>query len=124
MSALAADPRRTLAWSVGLLVLLWCAGLFGRGFWTPDEPREAALAASVSGHWAALPALAGVPFAEKPPLTYWLSGESMALFGVHPAAARLPQLAYALVGFAAVLSLARLLLGKGPGDGRRGEHVV
>lgn len=124
MSALSAECKRLLAWSVALLLLLWGAGLFGRGLWTPDEPREAALAASMSGNWAALPALAGVPFAEKPPLTYWLAGESMALFGVHPPAARLPQLAYALLGFAAVLSLARLLLGKTPGDGAAAAALV
>ncbi len=117
MSALGAECRRPLACTVALLLLLWCAGLFGRGLWTPDEPREAALAASMSGNWAALPALAGVPFAEKPPLSYWLSGGAMALFGVHAGAARLPQLAYALTGFLAVWCLARLLLGRNAAGG-------
>ncbi len=106
------EPKRRVAWSAGLLLLLWCAGLFGRGYWTPDEPREAALAASMSGKPAALPSLAGVTFAEKPPLAYWLSGESMKLLGASPQAARLPQLGYALLGVVAVWVLARLLAGE------------
>ncbi len=105
------ESKRQLAASLGLLLLLWCAGLFGRGYWTPDEPREAALAASMSADLAELPSLAGVPFAEKPPLAYWLSGESIKLLGPTPAAARLPQLGYALVGFVAVWVLGCLLLG-------------
>jgi 4-amino-4-deoxy-L-arabinose transferase-like glycosyltransferase len=106
--------RREL-WAVACaLALLWGVGLFGRTYWTPDEPREAALAASMSAHPAALPALAGVPFAEKPPLSYWLAGAAMrlggaAMRGPAPAAARLPQLAYALLGFLAVAALARAL---------------
>ncbi len=95
------------------LTLLWCAGLFGRGYWTPDEPREAALAASVSMQPEALPSLGGVRFAEKPPLSYWLAGASMRVFGAHPAAARAPQLGYALLGFFALLTLVRALLGGG-----------
>ena len=93
------------------LALLWYLGLFGRVYWTPDEPREAALAVSVSKHPAALPSLAGVHFAEKPPLTYWLAGASMKLFGPGPAATRLPQLFYAILAFMAVATLAGSLLG-------------
>ena len=92
MSMFSAGPDRPVAVCLAALVVLWCTGLFGRGYWTPDEPREAALAASMSAHPAALPSLAGVRFAEKPPLSYWLSGASMRLFGTNPAAARLPQL--------------------------------
>ncbi len=104
------DPRSL--WLIALaLALLWCAGLFGRGYWTPDEPREAALAASVSTHPLPLPLLGGATFAEKPPLTYWLAGASMAQFGRSAAAARLPQLGYALLALFAVVALARSLLG-------------
>jgi 4-amino-4-deoxy-L-arabinose transferase-like glycosyltransferase len=100
--------------AVAALALLWGVGLFGRGYWTPDEPREAALAASVSLQFDALPSLAGRHFAEKPPLSYWLAGASMRLFGAGPAAARVPQLLYALLAFGAVLALARRLLGQDP----------
>jgi len=57
-----------------------------------------------------LPQLGGVTFAEKPPLTYWLAGASMAQFGHGAAAARLPQLVYALLAFLSVVALARALL--------------
>ena len=61
-----------------------------------------------------LPVLAGQPFAEKPPLSYWLAGMSMRWFGARPAAARAPQLCYALLGCFAVLCLARRMLGSNP----------
>jgi len=59
------------------LVLTWSFWLFGRPYWTPDEPREAALAASMMHAAQPLPTLLGRTFAEKPPLTYWLAGASM-----------------------------------------------
>ena len=96
------------------LGLMWGVGLFGRNYWTPDEPREAALSLSVSTHWSPLPALAGVTFAEKPPLTYWLAGAAMQRLGATPAAARLPQLFYALLSFIAVTLLAGRLIGNAP----------
>jgi 4-amino-4-deoxy-L-arabinose transferase-like glycosyltransferase len=74
------------------------AGLFARGYWTPDEPREADISWRMS--WQtdkAVPLLAGEPFCEKPPLTYWLAGASMKLFGMGAWAARLPNLLYALI---------------------------
>jgi len=96
-----------------VLALLWCVGLFGRNYWTPDEPREAALAASVMQQPLPLPTLNGVRFAEKPPMTYWLAGAAMRTLGEHPGAARAPQLVYALLAFIAMLSLLRCLLGLG-----------
>src|SRR6202035_6005187 len=57
------------------LLLIWCVGMFGRGYWTPDEPREADIAWRMS--WQpdkAVPLLAGEAFCAKPPLTYWLPG--------------------------------------------------
>lgn len=89
------------------LVLTWSLWLFGRPYWTPDEPREAALAASMMHAAQPLPTLLGRTFAEKPPLTYWLAGASMRLFGPTPAAARAPQLLYALLGYFALLRLAK-----------------
>ncbi len=91
----------------------WCVGIFDRGYWTPDEPREADLSWRMS--WQAdkaVPLLAGEAFCEKPPLTYWIAGASMRAFGVSPWAARLPNLFYALITAAAVFALARR--GAGP----------
>ena len=106
-------PYPSSARSLVVLVIvalapLWLWGLFGRGLWTPDEPREADIAWRMSlqsDH--TLPQLAGTPFLEKPPLSYWMSGAAIAVFGDTAAAARVPNLAYALT---AALALALLAL--------------
>jgi 4-amino-4-deoxy-L-arabinose transferase-like glycosyltransferase len=72
--------------------------MFGRGFWTPDEPREADIAWRMS--WQsdkAVPLLAGEPFCEKPPLTYWAAALPIRLFGAQAWSIRLPNLLYAMV---------------------------
>lgn len=97
------------------LLLAWGVALFARSYWTPDEPREAALSASMMSEPRALPELAGVAFAEKPPLSYWLSGAAMRLFGSQPAAARAPLLLYALLGVLAIARLGRAAGGRATG---------
>jgi 4-amino-4-deoxy-L-arabinose transferase len=85
-------------WLAVALLLSWCVGMFGRGYWTPDEPREADIAWRMS--WQtdrAVPLLAGEPFCEKPPLTYWLAAVPMKILGTQAWAARLPNLLYALI---------------------------
>jgi 4-amino-4-deoxy-L-arabinose transferase-like glycosyltransferase len=89
------------------LLLSWCAGMFARGFWTPDEPREADIAWRMS--WQgdkAVPLLAGEAFCEKPPLTYWLAAAPIKLFGAQAWSARLPNLLYAALTALAVGLLA------------------
>jgi len=86
----------------------WCVGLFARGYWTPDEPREADLAWRMS--WQtdkAVPLLAGEAFCEKPPFAYWVAGASIGAFGTRAWAARLPNLLYALVAALGAGLLAR-----------------
>ena len=80
------------------LAPMWLLGTLDRGAWTPDEPREADIAwrMSVQSHWA-VPQLAGRPFLEKPPLSYWVAAGSMRLFGPSVRAARAPNLLYAAV---------------------------
>ncbi|MFI4889219.1 MAG: ArnT family glycosyltransferase [Steroidobacterales bacterium] len=106
-------PDRPVLWLISILLLAsWCAGMFGRGYWTPDEPREADISWRMS--WQADPAvplLAGEAFCEKPPLTYWLAGASMRLFGTASWAARVPNLFYAIVTTLSVAWLARRLAG-------------
>lgn len=81
-----------------LLAVLWVAGIATRSVWTPDEPREFALSFNMLAQTQhAVPTLGGLPFAEKPPLTYWLAAGAMALFGHSPIAARLPNLLYGLL---------------------------
>ena len=90
------------------LALSMAVGILGRGYWTPDEPREADIAWRMS--WQAdkaVPLLAGEAFCEKPPLAYWVAGAAVRAFGVDSWAARLPNLLYALLTALAVGSLGR-----------------
>ncbi|HEY4367737.1 MAG TPA: glycosyltransferase family 39 protein [Steroidobacteraceae bacterium] len=91
--------------TLAVLLPLWLFGIVGRSDWKPDEPREADLAwhMSLTGPQA-VPLLRDQPFVEKPPLTYWLAGATIARLGMSPWAARLPNLLYALV-FATSLAL-------------------
>ena len=101
--------------SVALLAA-WCVGLFARGYWTPDEPREADIAWRMS--WQtdkAVPLLAGAAFCEKPPFAYWVAGTSIRAFGPRAWAARLPNLLYALIAALGVGLLARRSLGREAG---------
>lgn len=94
------------------LLSIWWVGISGRGYWTPDEPREADIAWRMS--WQAdkaVPLLAGEAFCEKPPLTYWAAAAAIKLFGTSAWAARLPNLLYALITALSVGFLARLSAG-------------
>jgi hypothetical protein len=81
-SAGAAVARYWPAVALALLIPIWIIGLFGRGIWSPDEPREYDIAYNMlrSGDLV-VPQLAGAPFVEKPPLAYWVQSASMGLFG-------------------------------------------
>jgi 4-amino-4-deoxy-L-arabinose transferase-like glycosyltransferase len=104
------------AWpGVVLLALapLWLLGMFDRGLWTPDEPREADIAWRMSQQSdRAIASLAGAPFLEKPPLTYWLAAASTAAFGDSAALVRVPNLLYALIVAAAIGTLAARMAGR------------
>jgi 4-amino-4-deoxy-L-arabinose transferase-like glycosyltransferase len=87
--------------------------MLGRGYWTPDEPREADIAWRMS--WQpekAVPLLAGEAFCEKPPLTYWLAAIPIRLFGAEAWAARLPNLLYAMIAALGVGLLASRSAGR------------
>ena len=89
------------------LAPLWLTGMFGRGLWTPDEPREADIAWRMSLQSdRTLPQLAGAPFLEKPPLSYWMSAAASSVLGDNAAALRAPNFLYALVAALAVGALA------------------
>jgi len=108
-------PRRHAWLGVVLLALapLWLLGIFDRGLWTPDEPREADIAWRMSQQAErAIPHLAELPFLEKPPLTYWLSGASIAALGDSADGARLPNLLYALIIITATGTLAARMAGR------------
>jgi 4-amino-4-deoxy-L-arabinose transferase-like glycosyltransferase len=100
------SPRKYFALVGATVFVCWCAGILGRGYWTPDEPREADLAWRMSWQASkAVPLLAGVPFCEKPPLTYWVAGAAIGMLGADAWAARLPNLLYALLTALAVGSI-------------------
>ena len=102
-------------WVVRIIVALaplWLLGILYRGLWTPDEPREADISWRMSQQSdRTLPQLAGTPFLEKPPLSYWMSGDALRLFGDSPAAARAPNILYAAVTALAIGTLAFVMAG-------------
>lgn len=101
-------PHYSYGWIWGALLLSLCVGILGRGYWTPDEPREADIAWRMS--WqpdAAVPLLAGEAFCEKPPLTYWMAAVAIRALGTDGWAARLPNLFYAVLTALALGSLGR-----------------
>jgi 4-amino-4-deoxy-L-arabinose transferase-like glycosyltransferase len=115
-TALSRPFRSPLALLSAALLLIWCVGMLGRGYWTPDEPREADIAWRMS--WQpekAVPLLAGEAFCEKPPLTYWLAAVPIRLFGLEAWAARLPNLLYAMIAALSVGLLARRSSGRAAG---------
>ena len=115
-NALLNPPRAHLILLSLALTLAWSVGILGRGYWTPDEPREADIAWRMS--WQsdkAVPLLAGEAFCEKPPLTYWVAGAAIRMFGKAAWAARLPNLLYAFITALGVWLLARRAAGPWPG---------
>jgi 4-amino-4-deoxy-L-arabinose transferase-like glycosyltransferase len=90
-------PRRVWL-GLGLLGLLLLALSAARPLSVPDEGRYAEISRwmLVSGDWL-VPRLNGLPFFHKPPLTHWLQATSMALLGVHPWAARVPEVLLGLM---------------------------
>ncbi len=108
-------PRRRAWPGVVILALapLWFLGMFDRGLWTPDEPREADISWRMSQQIdRSIPHLAGAPFLEKPPLTYWLAATSISAFGDSAALERLPNLLYALIVATAIGTLAARMAGR------------
>lgn len=93
------------------LALLLSALAAARPLSVPDEGRYADISRwmLMSGDWL-VPRLDGLPFFQKPPLTHWLQAASMAVFGVHPWAVRLPGIALALLMiFMTVVAVRRML---------------
>ena len=105
----------TRSWALLVVVALaplWLIGILDRGLWTPDEPREADIAWRMSQQSdRALPELAGTPFLEKPPLSYWMSAGALQLFGESPGAARVPR---SWIFCAQLLLASALMLGRIP----------
>ncbi|HTB68657.1 MAG TPA: glycosyltransferase family 39 protein [Steroidobacteraceae bacterium] len=73
-----------------LSAAIWVIGLGFRGLFNPDEGRYAEIPREMlaSGDWV-IPHLNGLVYIEKPPLQYWATAISEALFGQNDWAARL-----------------------------------
>src|SRR3982074_3611974 len=98
-------------WLIGILARglrapIWPMGLLDGGVWPPEEPREADIVWRMSQQSdRTLPELAGTPFLEKPPLSYWMSAGALNAFGGSAAAARAPNILYAVVTALAIGAL-------------------
>src|ERR1700688_3618039 len=105
--------RSPLALVSATLLAIWCVGMFGRGYWTPDEPRDADIAWRMKCQRdKAVPLLAGEAFCKTPPLTYWLAAGPIRLFSADAWVARLPNLLYAMITALGVGLLARRSAGR------------
>ncbi len=78
----------------------------------PDEPRYAEIGREMleSGDWVT-PHLNYVKYFEKPPLVYWATAASFAMFGISEFTARLPVLLPALATIAMTVLLAARMFG-------------
>ena len=83
------------------------AGLGGYPLLDNNEGLYARIALEMreGGDWI-VPHLLGLPYLEKPPLLYWLTAGSFALFGKSETAARLPPAAASLAAVACTYALA------------------
>ena len=93
MNPAIAEQNRTravlVAGLLALLVLSWFYLLGHRGLFNPDEGRYAEIPREMleSGNWL-VPRLNGLVYIEKPPLQYWATAATYAVFGVSEWSAR------------------------------------
>jgi 4-amino-4-deoxy-L-arabinose transferase-like glycosyltransferase len=114
--AASGNARRARYWPLLVLALMlpiWSIGIFDRGMWTPDEPREYDIAYNMLQTGDLItPRLAGEPFLEKPPLSYWAQSASMSLLKPSIATARLPNLLWAALTALCIGMLAGDMVGE------------
>jgi 4-amino-4-deoxy-L-arabinose transferase-like glycosyltransferase len=94
----------------GLVILVWLGFLGTRPLFNPDEGRYAEIPREMlaQGDWV-IPHLNGLAYIEKPPLQYWGTALSYAVFGVSDFSARLYTALCALGTVLAVAYLAKRL---------------
>ena len=99
---------------MGLVLFFYRLG--APGLMDPDEGRYAEIGREiwVLKDWL-IPHLNFLPYLEKPPLVYWLTGLSFGGLGYREFAARLPSALSALGGVFLAYGLGRALWGPGPG---------
>jgi 4-amino-4-deoxy-L-arabinose transferase-like glycosyltransferase len=99
-----------LVWLLALGLLLMGAGIGLRDPWPADEPRFALVAQDMlrTGDWL-IPRVGGDPYADKPPVFFWLMAASMAATGSLRVGFLLPSLLAGLGTVALVYDLLRRL---------------
>lgn len=112
----AGDRTRVSRLIIALCLLISVAGIMDRDLWTPDEPREAAIALEMSRTGNLIvPHLAGVPFVEKPPLYYIVSSSAIRFLGDflgNTAALRLTSALWGLGTLGMTFLLARRMMAR------------
>ncbi len=109
LSATACDVAAILA----LATTVFFFHLGSYGLWEPDEGRYAEIAREMlRGGSKIVPHLNYVAYVEKPPLLYWLTTLSFAVFGLSEFAARFPVAMSALVGVLATYFFALRTFGR------------
>ncbi len=109
-----------VAWLLVIALIVIGAGIGLRDPWPADEPRYALIAREMvaSGDWL-FPRVAGVLYADKPPLFFWLIAVSYTLTGSLRVAFLLPSLLAGLGTLWLVHDLGRRLW-----DARTGLHAA
>ncbi len=102
-----------LAFLLAFALLLMATGIGLRDPWAPDEPRFALVAQDMlrSGDWL-IPRVGGDPYADKPPLFFWLLAAAMSLTGSVRAGFLLPSLLAGLGTTVLVYDLLRRARGR------------
>ncbi|HKQ12974.1 MAG TPA: glycosyltransferase family 39 protein [Steroidobacteraceae bacterium] len=95
------SPRVDVLWLLALALLLIATGIGLRDPWPADEPRFALVARDMvaTGDWL-LPRVGGQPYADKPPLFFWLIALGLTLTHSLRVAFLLPSF---LAGFGCVV---------------------
>jgi 4-amino-4-deoxy-L-arabinose transferase-like glycosyltransferase len=103
-------------WLILVFVASWFVLLGVRPLFNPDEGRYAEIPREIlaTGDWL-VPHLNGLVYIEKPPLQYWATAVSFALFGTHVWTARLYSGLCALLTVLIAAALARRLWGAATG---------
>ena len=109
-STAAHDVRVDLYWLLGLGLLLIATGIGLRDPWPADEPRFALVARDMvaTGEWL-LPRVGGQPYADKPPLFFWMIALGLQASHALRLAFLLPSLLSGLGCVVLVYDLARRL---------------
>ncbi len=107
------DVAVDLVWLAGLGLLMMATGLGLRDPWPADEPRFALVAQDMlrSGDWL-IPRVGGDPYADKPPVYFWLLAASMAMTGSLRLGFLLPSLLAGVGTLAVVYDLLRRVRGR------------